>query len=240
MRLIDVVYILGNESKNQDREILYSVRSVVDHLKDTRKLFIVGRLPEFFNPQEVIHIPYEDIFHNKARNIMAKIHRAASDRRVSNDFILMNDDYFLLQDASALTYPYYYKCTLQESIKINSHNADYLPHLIETEKLLKEHGLPLKNFDTHFPILYNKWKFRKICFKHNWNTQAGYIMKSLYCNSLSIEGTQIKDCKINHSHIYWEQLTKDLPVLSVGDKSCNKSLWKFLNSLFPNKSRYES
>jgi hypothetical protein len=236
--LVDVVYILSTESKWQDREILFSVRSVERHLKNYRRIFIVGHKPKFFGP-EVIEIPYTDIFHNKARNIMAKILRAASDQRITQRFILMNDDYFLLQDTDGPTYPYYYKCTLEESMAKNSHNLDYLSHLQATNNLLRSKNVGTLNFDVHFPILYHKRKFRDVCFEYDWAVQAGYVMKSVYCNTLGIAGTQIKDCKINHSHLYWDKITAGMPCLSVGDRSLNKQFHRFLYDRFPSPSRYE-
>lgn len=232
---VDVVYILGNGSKWSNREIFYSVRSVEKHLKHYRKIFVVGTKPVFFGPN-VIEIPYDDMFGNKARNIMAKVHRAASDHRVTNNFLLLNDDYFLLKDVDARFYPYIYKCQLEESIKINAQmgNGEYLDHLTATLKLLRLMDLPTKNFDTHFPILYNKKKFREVCARYNWSVTAGYILKSVYCNSLHIEGEQRIDCKISHPHIYWDELTNNLEVLSIGDRSATKALARFLHSHFPN------
>lgn len=236
---IDVVYILGDESRWDDREIFYSVRSVEKHLKNYRKIFIVGRKPIFFGPN-VIEIPYQDIFGNKARNIMAKIRRAATDTRVTGEFILMNDDYFLLEDVDATTYPYYYKNTLQKSVDINCNNGDYLPHLQATLKLMQAHNLPTKNFDSHYLIRYNKAKFRAVCDKYDWAVSHGFIMRSVYCNTLGIEGIWREDCKINHPHIYWDKATAGLPMFSIGHRSGCKALLNFLYSNFPKPSNAEA
>lgn len=238
--MIDVVYILGNESKWQDKEILYSIRSVAANVHDLRKIFLVGKRPYFLN-DKVIEIPYDDIYHNKARNIMAKIHRAASDHRITNNFLLLNDDYFILQPIKGAEYPYYYKSDLKESMEINRHNLEYFGHLQATYQVLKDIGRPTKNFDCHYPIVYNKAKFRKVCSEYNWRVPAGYVMRSIYCNTLGIEGEMRKDCKVNHPHTKssWERLNEGMECLSIGDKSCNTSFENYLYSLFPAPSTYE-
>jgi hypothetical protein len=236
---VDVVYLLGKDSAWEDREIRYSVRSVEKHLKNYRKIFIIGRKPLFFGP-EIIEIPCDDIYTNKARNIQRKILRAASEPKIKKEFLLFNDDYFLLKDTDAQDYPYYYKCTLDESLKLNRNNSDYFPHVESTYNLLTSHNLPTLNFDSHYPILYNKEGVKYVCEKYDWNVKAGYIFKSLYCNSLGISGVQIRDCKINHPHIYWDEAVRNLQMFSTGDKAINKSLLLYLNSLFPKPSKYEA
>lgn len=238
---IDIVYVLSNESRWIDKEIMYSIRSVEKFIKGYGKIFIVGRKPMFFN-DKVIEIPYEDIFTNKARNIKCKILRAAVDRRVSNNFMLLNDDYFFLQPIEEPgNYPYYYKCDLKETIRRNRHNLDYLPHVMATEEVLRNLALPRKNFDTHYPIIYNKKKLCEVCDKFLWNVSYGFIFKSVYCNTLGIKGVQREDCKINHPHVRsnWPIITKELECFSIGDRSINASLEQFLSGLFPKPSRYE-
>lgn len=238
--MTDIVYILGNESRWDDKEILYSVRSVEKNVHNYRRIYIVGKKPLFFNSL-ITEIPYEDIYINKARNIMHKIHRAAGDKRITNNFMLLNDDYFITQPIDANHYPYYYKCDLAESIKINAHNLDYIGHLQSTRRALLNKDLPTKNFDTHYPIIYNKKKFRDVCFKYDWRVPDGYIMRSIYCNTLGIPGVERKDCKINHPHVKynWYNINKGMECFSIGDRSANRQLELYLHNLFPQKSRYE-
>lgn len=238
--MIDVVYILGKESRWYDTEIKYSVRSVEKHLKNYRHIFLIGQKPMFFN-DEIIEIPYQDIYGNKSRNIMAKILRAASDKRISKEFMLFNDDYFLLKDVDATTYPFYYKNTLAQAIERNKGNYEYTQHIQATIQALSQYQHDQKNFDSHFPILYNKAKVKQVIDKYYWNIPFGYIFKSLYCNTLGITGQLKEDCKINHPHIFemWPKITAGLDMLSIGDRCINKSMEQYLFSLYPHKSKYE-
>jgi hypothetical protein len=241
MTPIDVVYILGKESRWADTEIRYSLRSVETYLTGYRRVVIIGQLPPFINPDNVLHIPHDDIYGNKARNIKAKILRAANDSRVTQNFILFNDDYFLLKPTFAPSYPYYYKNTLPEARERNLNNFEFLRHIESTMLVLKARNLPLRNFDSHFPIVYNKKSLRQVCDEYNWNVPHGYIMKSLYCNTLGIIGGFKEDCKINHPHIFenWPNVTRGLDMFSIGDRCINKSMEQYLHSLYPNPSKFE-
>lgn len=238
--MIDVVYILGKESRWNDTEIKYSVRSVQKHLSNYRNIIIIGEKPAFFN-NEIIHIPYADEFGNKATNIMAKILCAAKDERTSRSFILFNDDYFLLKPTDALTYPYYYKNTLHQALEKNKGNYDFYQHIQYTIKALSQLGFELKNFDSHYPIVYDKSRVIEVVQKYDWNVPFGYIFKSLYCNSIGIEGTHKDDCKLNHPHLLtnWPNITKNMDMFSIGDRCVNKAMEQFLNQLYPEKSKYE-
>jgi hypothetical protein len=211
---------------------------VVAHVRNYRKIVVVGYKPAWMN-DEVYHIPMLDIYSNKARNIMGKIYKAAGIRDITRDFLFMNDDYFICSDIDAEQYPYYWKCDLSNTIKIQ--NNDYQKHVIPTYETLKNKGLPTKNFDVHKPIIYNQASFRKVVDEYNWNIPYGYIMRSLYCNTLNIEGKQRLDDKIDHSHIPdgWKRITHNLDCFSTGDQSLNRYFSTFLERRFPNKSIFE-
>lgn len=236
--MIDVVYILSKGSIWQDNEILYSLRSVEKHLKNFRKVFVIGYKPNFFN-QNVIEIPYKDIFSNKSRNIMAKIHRAASDERISENFILFNDDYFLLQDTDAPTYPYYYNNGIKETMERQFNNYRY--YVKETLQVLKSANKTTLHFDLHKPIVYNKEMFKTMVGEYNWDIPRGYIVKSLYCNHFNLPGTLAQDHKINYPY-RGEMLPKvnqNQPMFSIADKALTPTMKKYIQNLYPNKSKFE-
>jgi len=234
----DLVYILSSGSVWQNNEIRYSLRSAEKHLKNFRKVFLVGKKPDFLN-ENVIEIPYSDIYSNKARNIMAKIYRAASDKRITNNFILFNDDYFLLKDIDALNYPYYFNDDLKNVL---SRQFNSYKHYVEaTIKVLKNVGKPTLNFDIHEPIIYNKVKFRKMVSSYNWNVPRGFIVKSMYCNHFEINGVKKEDHKINYPYKIdmLKQINEGKDIFSIGDKSLSHSMRAYIMNLYPEKSKYE-
>lgn len=235
---IDIVYILGKGSNWQNNEIRYSLRSLEKHVTDVRNVFIVGEKPSFLN-EKIIHIPFNDIYSNKARNIMAKVHRVSGDQRLTVDFMLWNDDYFALQPFSAINYPYYYKCGLDYSVMINK--GEYKLHCEYTLNVLRAKNLNYRNFDCHFPIIYNKIKMRKMIDHYNWDVKYGYVLRSMYCNHFSIPGEIEKDCKTNHpmpkAHI--EKQHEGKHFFSIGEGALNFAMKSYIMGLYPNKSKYE-
>jgi hypothetical protein len=236
--MIDVVYLLGKGSKWSDHEIRYSLRSLEKHGHDFRKVFVIGHKPDFLN-EKIIHVPYQDVYSNRSRNIMAKIHWMAGDPRMTQEFMVLNDDYFFLQDFSCINYPYYYKCDLKQSVAIQQN--EYTKYCLATLKVLTEAGLNTKNFDTHLPITYNKLKFRNMCAKYNWHIPHGYIVRSMYCNHYGIEGVLREDVKISHPYNLkqLEAMNEHRPMFSTGDNAMNNAMKTFIYHKYPKKSMYE-
>ena len=235
---IDVVYLLGRGSNWQNNELRYSLRSVEKYVSGIRNVIVIGENPNFLSDQ-VTFIPYKDVYTNKARNIMAKIKRASTDCRITKNFALWNDDYFAIEPFSMPEYPYYFKCDLAHSVRINK--GEYKLHCEETLKVLMANNLDFKNFDCHYPIVYDKFKVMKMIEKFNWNTKHGYVFRSMYCNYWSIPGEFRLDCKTNTSlpapHI--PKIVEKNHFLSIGDGALNMAMRSYLMNRFPNKSKYE-
>ena len=234
---MDVVYI-NSKSRWSNNEIKYSLRSLEKYVSGFRDVYIVGFKPSFLS-DNIIHKPFEDRFDNKASNIMLKVLEAAKNDDISEDFVLLNDDYFFLNPTSIVDYPHYWKCDLAHTIQIQRN--EYQQHVIPTLAELKARGLPTKNFDVHKPIIYNKKAFIDVVQRYDWNRPYGYILRSIYCNTIGIEGVERLDNKINHSHIpdTWSRITKGLDCFSVGDQSTDRYLLSFLNKSTPEPSIYE-
>lgn len=234
---MDVVY-LNTKTIWKNNEIKYSLRSLEKMVSNYNNVYVIGYKPEFLS-DNVIHVPYPDKFTNKATNIMMKVLTASEIPEMSDNFMLLNDDYFFLSEIDGPTYPYYWKCDLAHTIEIQRN--EYQQHVIPTYKVLLDKKLPTKNFDLHKPIIYNKHLFQEVINQYNWDIPWGYILRSIYCNTLGIEGVHKLDNKINHSHIpdSWARITKGLDCFSVGDQSEDQYLLSFLNKLFPEPSRYE-
>jgi len=159
---------------------------------------------------------------------------------LSEDFIFMNDDYFLTAPIPE-PLPYYYKNTLKEAIKKNRGNV-YEYHLIPTLKALEVKGHPTKNFDTHCPMIVNREKMLEVINSYNWNGLSwGYTLRSLYCNTLEIQGEFKPDLKLAFKRFEPQilRMLKDSFCFSIGDKAINKSLLNVMNQLYPNKSKFE-
>ena len=129
---LDLVYILGDGSDWDNNEIRYSLRSAEQNFAH-RKVFIVGECPSWL--QNVIYIRFPDSHQIKTANGVAKVLRAARDQRLSERFVLMNDDFFFLKKQRAV--PYYYRGKTSEFIdKHKTKGGYYYQTLQNTEQFL--------------------------------------------------------------------------------------------------------
>ena len=76
------------------------------------------------------------------------------DSRITKKFALWNDDYFALEPFSMPEYPYYFKCDLAHSTRINK--GEYKLHCEETLKVLMANNLDFKKFETHTKLFISQ------------------------------------------------------------------------------------
>lgn len=217
--MIPVVIPLIKQHDNT--ELKFALRSI-DKFMTGHEVVLVGEeIPEWTTG--VAQIKVKDIPNQKQLSIKKKIIAAL---RIYDEIFFSNDDIYLLQKTDPATYPFYYLRSLRHSGESGT------KILIDR---LKELNKQVKHFDVHFPILYKK-EFINIAEQFPAET----IIKSMYCNYLDIEGTEITDCKImrNMSPEMIRTWIKDKPCFSTGVHS-TKEATKVLQELFPNKSKFE-
>lgn len=238
---MDVVYLCGEGSIWNNTELKYSLRSLEKYYTP-ENVYVIGVLPYFLNTNKVKFIEAKNTSRNAAYNIMKKAYLAASIPELSQKFIFMNDDYFLLKPLPE-NIPYFYKnASLLDSVYKNGSN-DYAFHLKTTIEALNKKNLPLKNFDTHCPIIYDKDLLKEVIDSYNWEgLKSGYVLRSLYCNTLGIQGEYKEDLKLSTKR-FEPQLKRMLyqkEWFSIADRAINKSLGNFLQETFPTPSKYET
>lgn len=237
---MDVVYVLGGGSKVDDLELRYSLRSVEKHLTNVDQVVIVGKRPEWI--KDIFYIEAADEHACKETNIYSKILKASLCPSVSDDFLFFNDDHFLLKDYKAEEFPFFYKGGLLQIMgKLPPYNK-YSTCVHRTALVLKERGFAEKNFDTHTPIIYNKTKFAQIMPTYDWSQRFSYVVKSLYANSVGIEGIKEPDCKINDAPDLEElkRRIQDRSVFSIGNGAIAQGMHDLWRELYPNPSKWES
>jgi len=228
--MISVVYTIGKGSRWNDYELLFSLRSIQKHLKGIGEVFIIGECPDFLT--NVNHIPAKDPYAVPDTNIMLKIKTACETMEVSEDFLFMNDDHYLMTDFEADKFPYFYCSTLEVYLKKRAGDG-YGRRARNTRTSLLERGLKDKHFDIHYPILYNKKAFiEQVCDKYDMTKKDGFVLKSLYANGLKIEGIETKDFKLNVPP------PKNCQVFSTHPR-VSGAIYRFLEYKFPSKSMFE-
>jgi len=233
--MTDIIIPLNNRSTQKNIELKYCLRSVEKHLSGVGNIFIIGHCPDWV--QNVIHIPAEEDPRNRFRdrNIMNKMVIACKDERVSDDFLMVHDDHFLLADYEAESFPYY-QCG-----DLVPNEGQYAVTKRNTISLLALEE-PLKNYDCHCPILFNKERFLRSAALADWSKWYGYCLKTLYCIMNGIEGERMEDIKIRMPLKTDEinSMITDRSWFSIGDRCWTEGGMKeVLQRLYPNKSRYE-
>jgi len=234
---MDLVY-LCKSIPTGNHELRFSLRSAERNLHFD-KVFIVGYKPEFLN-DKVIHIPMPDVDKNKHINVARKIAEILCDKRISDDFILMNDDFYILREYKKI--PYYYNKSIREwtwrarEKDMQSFHGMKWAAIVED---LYEHFPDGKFFETHFPMVYNKQMLTDVIRKYKLRETA--TIRSHYCNEYKdkIEIEESKDYKI-HDIDALRKLQEYKDFISTTNITANHPLFKsFIKSRFTKSSSYE-
>lgn len=237
----DVVYVLGTGSIWQDNELRYSLRSLETYVADIGQVYVVGTRPKWLTG--VVHLPWPDNHICKERNIMEKIAYACGHPDLSRTFLHVNDDHFALAHTRAGDIPNY--CggpldTLAKGINPKNHWRDAL---INTYKALQDRGHTIHNFDIHTPILLDKVNYLDAMDQYDWRgTHRGFVVKSLYGNTMALTPTRITDVKLNTRYLLPEvvELLRGRPWFSIGNGALSNRFKELLSALYPHPSKYEA
>lgn len=150
---MDVLYYIGSGSMRHNIELRLSLRSIEKFGKNIDRVFIVGNKPEFIKNVEYIWVENE---YEWWRNAFEKT-KVAIKAGISDDFLLMNDDFFMLKDFDAETYPFYHRGEIPTDT-----NREYTRVLANTRKILEKEGYKTKHFGMHCPIRINGKKYLEL------------------------------------------------------------------------------
>lgn len=154
---MDAVYIVRKGACN-NLELLFSLRSLKNLPHD--RVFIVGYLPRWV--RNVVHIPCEDPHKLKALNALHKITTACKDSRISEEFVLMNDDFFITKPIDAL--PTLHRGTISEHAAYRAGRAQTGTYFDCVERTLEAFPSGL-DYSLHTPFVYGKSKFLRLAEK---------------------------------------------------------------------------
>jgi hypothetical protein len=178
---IDIVYPLGSGSIWQNNELRFSLRALEKNLKGYRNIYVVGVKPPWI--KNVIHIPFPDqLVNNADGNITRKVLRVCQEADLSDDFLFINDDHFILKPIEASQIPPYHKGDLNNFPKGYFEQSFWRGRLWRTKNVLQEKGYPTLHFDAHVPIIFNKHRYPEVMSRFDFEKNIGFTMKSLYGN----------------------------------------------------------
>lgn len=243
--MIDIVIPLGTGSKHNDLELRYTLRGIEKYLSNVRRVVIASeKLPPWINTYKTRWIwmqPETDHYRYLTRNIHEKIKAACELMQLSDDFLYMNDDHFLLSDFDAVQFPLHHSGTAW-----NTGKGQYKTTIKNTHELLKAEIGWLYYFDTHAPMLINKEKYLATVCNLDWKKPFGYCIKTTYQylvreNITSFAYSRYPDLKIDYVPQLGciDDLIKDRLYFSIGDKGLGDDMKRTLANIYPNKSKYE-
>lgn len=219
-------------------ELRFALRSFEKHLSGIGSLYIIGHRPPWL--KNAVHIPFGEtlLAAIKERNICQKVLMACARQDLSRQFLFANDDHFLLKDFSADQFPYYHSGPASKKLeKCNSFNP-YRQTILNTINALDRDPL---NYDCHCPILFHKVDFVNVMSAVYWQTDYGYLMKTLYCEVMKVPGTYCPDLKLTDlmepDAIY--EAISSRPWFSVGGRAMSRNMVELLKELYPQKSQWE-
>lgn len=229
---LDVVYFVKNGRINN--ELVYSIRSVVKNMP-YKRIWIFGGCPNNIVPD--VHIRAEQNGASKWENVHEMYKLACANKELTDDFILFNDDFYIMKPMSKVE-PLY-RCTLDEHIAILESKFKrpngYTKLLRNCNGELKKLGKTPLSYELHVPFIFNKDKLAKLL--NDFPNQ--HCTRTLYGNLYGIGGAKAEDIKIFSSKPGFDY--KNSPLLSSEDgvDNINNDIWRFIKSKFKDKSKYE-
>ena len=202
---MDYVYICRS---GENEELRYSLRSVEKNMP-SGKVWIVGNRPIWYIGD---FIPVKDIG-GKFDNIRNCIETVSNNIEISENFILMNDDFFALQKIQEISIMHggflLDKINRYKELRMPS---KYIRLLELTYNQLIQNNIkdPL-DYDIHVPMIMNKTRLKE-------SLKIAYFPRSAYGNFANIGGIKIKDVKMYSTDKYMLNI-KNNNYISTEDKS---------------------
>lgn len=240
-------------------ELKFALRALEQNLKEDFRVVIVGDKEDWFSP-EITHIPLAPhlikeecncptpaMIRDPQADVTYKVFTAIASGEIEGDFILTNDDIFLLgatylADIAVLK-------AFGNLDKGGKSGGIYNKNVKRTAKALEGNQLPTHRYGTHTPMLLNSDKVLQVIEKYN-ALEKGFLLTSLYFNEvypdarpIQVDGTA-KDPILGSA--YRPDIGKDI-LNAVFSKrkflNCDTKGWNavkpIVETVFSKPSRYE-
>ena len=230
----DLVYFVKEGIEN--KELMYSLRSVEKNLPGHR-VWIVGSCPYNITPDKRLSLmQIGNVKYDRVKNMLRRV---CDEPGITDDFILMNDDFFIMESYIDLD-TIYTNGTLSSLCdrveKRYNGETGYSKNLRHLEATLRSMDEGTANFELHVPMKINKDKMRGLIA--NFPNEHG--MRSLYGN-LYADADNIADMPDVKIHSIRQEPTGEERFLSTSDISfAIGEVGKYIKKAFPKKSRFES
>jgi hypothetical protein len=242
---MDIVYPVKIDPENDSEELRYSLRSLknIPH----NRVVIVGEIPSWVRNVERMPIPQTG---SKAQNVAANLSAVLKNDTISEDFILMNDDFFVMKPIETLLdYDFGAISDVLDAYRSRyPDGSEYIDKMALLYELLQQEGFdePL-SYELHVPMRIRKERMRNLIAERDGKRL--YQFRSYYGNHAIRESTTIADVKIflDPAHNDPEYLADPTGYMeaqrflsATGGAFKNGPVGRFISEAFPDRSRYES
>ena len=204
---MDVVYIYKRVERAE--ELRYSIRALEANFPDHGPLWIIGDRPDGLREDAYRYIPHpaaprrspvyrEHEWPDYARirakevNINQKLELIANHSPISDEYLLMNDDYYIMRPVTASI------LCAQVYTRGDSNTAEYAEHLEkhypgrrpyrrllqETLERVREAGLHGWDFEAHIPFVFSRARSRELIARfRDGNAPLPWTWATLYHNT---------------------------------------------------------
>lgn len=224
---MDIVYFVKDTDKNE--ELRYSLRSLKNFPHD--KVWFYGGCPKGLKPD--FHVKINQDQPTKWANIFKMFKMACVNDKISKDFWLFNDDFFVMKPVKSG--PDYYNGSLYKRVVTleDTHNGftPYSQQLRYTLQELESMGCDTLNYALHVPMKINRKKGQELS-----NIMDGPMIRCIYGNYFKVGGHEHSDVKIDSI----DKRYKDSEYLSTNDKSFTHGVvGQQIREIFNTKCKYE-
>lgn len=192
--MMDVVYVYKMQKSN---ELAWSVKSLknIEH----GRVLVVGDQPDVEGVEHFKPPVNRWSMLSPVHDVINKLRYACS-LDISDNFILMNDDFFICKPTEI---PVAHRGTLGDHIKWRNLKDNYSGQLKKTKEYLENKGIkdPL-SYELHVPMVFNRQRLADLIE----NTlpvitnSAPILIRSVYGNIYNIGGEQMEDVKTRADH----------------------------------------
>jgi hypothetical protein len=228
---MDLVYICRD---GENEELRYSIRSAVKNLPHD-KIWVVGGKPDWYTGN-YIEVNQGRAKYTNARNSLKAI---CDSEEISESFILMNDDFYIINKVESV--PYMYAGTLDDKIKQREdifNGNTYTTLLRNTLGYLSRKKINVAlDYELHVPMVMEKRKLSRVL-------KLSGLWRSVYGNVFNVGGVKIRDVKVydKKDKFYinsYDINNLELDYLSSNDDSFETVKTLILEERFPFKTTYE-
>lgn len=175
---------------------------------------------------KINHLCYPDWYGDKQKTVIHKLLRACRDSNISESFILMNDDFFILRQIDTL--PWLTFETVGDYItrqrEVNPNNK-YIDAAVTTSRFV---GTDAPSFSIHAPVILERKKVLELNDKYDLAQPLHF--RTLYGNHYGVDYIKVPGD--------FKNTTSPKTFLSCDDSGATAA-YAIVDKLYPSKSQFE-